>query len=64
MAFELAKAFKCQMPASNPLLSESMQSLVDGLMTWGGGGDPDDDHFALPAGLAASIVMEDALGRS
>jgi hypothetical protein len=48
----------------NQVLSESMQSLVNGLMTWGGGLDADEDHFALPAGLAASIAMEGAMGPS
>ena len=39
------------------IMSASMQSLVDGLMTWG-------DHFegedalALPTGMAASIAFE------
>lgn len=41
------------------LLSASMQSLVDGLMSWGGGQDADEDHMALPAGMAASILLED-----
>ena len=39
-------------------MSASMQSLVDGLMLWGGGLDAEEDHFALPQGMAASIVME------
>lgn len=38
-------------------LSASMQSLVDGLMNWGGGFD-DNEDMALPVGMAASIVME------
>lgn len=41
---------------SNPL-SESMQSLVDGLMSWGGQYDSEDD-LNLPMGMAASIVLE------
>jgi cellobiose-specific phosphotransferase system component IIA len=47
-------------------LSASMQSLVDGLMNWGGGFDADEDHFALPIGMAASIVLEEThvLGKS
>lgn len=40
-------------------LSASMQSLIDGLMTWGGGFETDEEHFALPAGMAASIALED-----
>lgn len=46
-------------------MSASMQSLVDGLMNWGGGFDVEEEHFALPVGLAASIVLEEnnALGR-
>ena len=49
-------------------LSASMQSLVDGLMNWGGGLDAEEDHFALPAGMATSIVLEEnnalSLGKS
>jgi hypothetical protein len=41
-------------------LSASMQSLVDGLMNWGGGFEAEEDHFALPAGMAASIAMEES----
>jgi len=40
-------------------LSASMQSLVDGLMNWGGGLDAEEDHFALPVGMATSIVLEE-----
>lgn len=50
-------------------LSESMQSLVDGLMTWGydnpnGGFEAEEVHFALPAGMATAIALEgsDAIG--
>jgi hypothetical protein len=39
-------------------LSASMQSLVDGLMSWGGQYSAEDD-LALPTGMAASIVMEE-----
>jgi len=38
-------------------LSNSMQSLVDGLMSWGGQYDSEDD-LNLPVGMAASIVLE------
>lgn len=42
------------------VLSASMQSLVDGLMSWGGGFEAEEDHFALPAGVAASIALEES----
>jgi len=45
--------------ASEDILSESMQSLVDGLMNWGGGFDAEED-FALPAGMAASIALDES----
>lgn len=41
-------------------LSASMQSLIDGLMSWGGA-EPQEDHFALPAGMAASIALEESV---
>jgi hypothetical protein len=41
----------------NVQLTESMQSLVNGLMAWGGQFDSDED-FSLPPGMATSIVME------
>lgn len=41
-------------------LSASMQSLVDGLMSWGGGFDTEEEHLALPRGMATSIVMEES----
>jgi hypothetical protein len=40
------------------VLTSSMQSLVDGLMNWGGI-DVEED-FALPAGMAASIALEES----
>eukprot|EP00541_Cyclophora_tenuis_P012666 CAMPEP_0116575524 /NCGR_PEP_ID=MMETSP0397-20121206/20004_1 /TAXON_ID=216820 /ORGANISM="Cyclophora tenuis, Strain ECT3854" /LENGTH=179 /DNA_ID=CAMNT_0004104423 /DNA_START=110 /DNA_END=650 /DNA_ORIENTATION=- len=40
----------------NPL-TESMQSLVDGLMSWGSQYDSQED-LPLPSGLAASIVLD------
>jgi hypothetical protein len=43
----------------NDPMSDSMQSLVDGLMNWGGKWDSDDD-LALPHGMVASIAMEEA----
>lgn len=39
------------------ILSTSMQSLVDGLMSWGGQYDSEDD-LNLPVGMATSIVLE------
>jgi hypothetical protein len=39
-------------------LTSSMQSLVDGLMNWGGI-DVEED-FALPTGMAASIALEES----
>lgn len=43
--------------AREDIMTASMQSLVEGLMTWGGAFD-EEDHFALPAGMAASIAFE------
>ena len=43
------------------LMTSSMQSLVDGLMTWGfaqGQYDPQDD-MSLPTGMAVSIALEE-----
>ena len=39
-------------------LSASMQSLVDGLMSWGGQFAAEED-ITLPSGMAASIVIEE-----
>ena len=39
-------------------LSESMHSLVEGLMNWGGGFDAEEKYFALPAGMATTIALE------
>lgn len=52
----------CQEQRKNAedVLSASMQSLVDGLMSWGGGFDAEEDHFALPVGMAASIALEES----
>jgi len=41
---------------TNEALTSSMQSLVDGLMNWGG--IDVEDNFALPTGMAASIALE------
>ena len=41
----------------NEPMSASMQSLVDGLMTWGDQFEPEE--FALPQGMAASIAFEE-----
>jgi hypothetical protein len=42
----------------NEIMTSSMQSLVDGLMNWGGV-DVEED-FALPTGMAASIALEES----
>lgn len=47
----------------NEIMSASMQSLVDGLMTWGGRFEA-EDVFALPTGMAASIAFEESDGLS
>ena len=43
----------------NDVMTASMQSLVDGLMTWGGRYDPQDD-MSLPSGMAVSIALEES----
>lgn len=43
----------------NEILTASMQSLVDGLMNWGGQYDEEED-FALPTGMAASIALAES----
>mmetsp|Transcript_24176 Transcript_24176/g.35812 ORF Transcript_24176/g.35812 Transcript_24176/m.35812 type:complete len:1362 (-) Transcript_24176:2038-6123(-) len=43
----------------NNVLTDSMQSLVDGLMTWGGQYDSQDD-LTLPTGMAAGIALEES----
>jgi glutaminase len=43
----------------NEVLTSSMQSLVNGLMNWGGQYD-DEEDFALPTGMAASIALEES----
>jgi hypothetical protein len=52
--------------SADDILSESMQSLVEGLMSWGGGFEVEEEHFALPAGMATSIALEGsgAMGQS
>jgi hypothetical protein len=44
---------------NNEALTSSMQSLVDGLMNWGG--IDVEDTFALPTGMAASIALEESI---
>ena len=44
---------------NNEALTSSMQSLVDGLMNWGG--IDVEDNFALPTGMAASIALEESV---
>ena len=46
----------------NEIMSASMQSLVEGLMSWGGRFEA-DDVFALPTGMAASIALEESSDR-
>ena len=43
----------------NDVMTASMQSLVDGLMSWGGRYDPQDD-MSLPSGMAVSIALEES----
>jgi hypothetical protein len=43
----------------NEVLTSSMQSLVNGLMNWGGQYD-DEEDLALPTGMAASIALEES----
>lgn len=43
----------------NEIMSASMQSLVDGLMSWGGQFEG-EDVLALPTGMAASIAFEES----
>jgi hypothetical protein len=50
----------CESSFTDEKLSASMQSLVDGLMNWGGGFEADEDHFALPIGMAADIALEES----
>jgi hypothetical protein len=41
-------------------MSESMQSIVNGIInSWGVDLESDDDHLALPVGMAASILLEE-----
>uniref|UniRef100_A0A7S2XRL3 PX domain-containing protein n=1 Tax=Attheya septentrionalis TaxID=420275 RepID=A0A7S2XRL3_9STRA len=44
---------------TNDIMSASMKSLVNGLMTWGDQYDSQDD-LTLPAGMAASIALEES----
>lgn len=45
-------------------MSSSMQSLVDGLMNWGGQWDEEEDHTALIDGIATSIMEEEGVFNS
>jgi hypothetical protein len=47
---------KSQDLEDNEAMTSSMQSLVNGLMTWGG--EDVDVDFTLPVGMAASIAIE------
>ena len=44
----------------NETMSASMQSLVDGLMSWGGQFETEDLLGPLPTGMAASIAFEES----
>jgi hypothetical protein len=46
-------------PSEAEALTSSMQSLVNGLMTWGGQYDSEED-LALPTGMAASIALQES----
>jgi hypothetical protein len=46
-------------PSENEALTSSMQSLVNGLMNWGGQYDSEED-LALPTGMAASIALQES----
>lgn len=45
--------------SDNDGMTDSMQSLVDGLLQWGGNWDEDDMNINLPQGMAASLAMEE-----
>jgi hypothetical protein len=49
---------KSQDLTDDEAMTSSMQSLVNGLMTWGG--EDVDVDFTLPVGMAASIAMEES----
>lgn len=53
-----ASSFHSKSKEEAELLTASMQSLVDGLMTWGG--QIEEEDFALPTGMAASIALEES----
>ena len=54
-----AEKFSTAEPGEAEALTSSMQSLVNGLMNWGGQYD-DEEDFALPTGMAASIALEES----
>ena len=57
----IAGATLLETESGEDALSSSMQSLVDGLMNWGGQyNDEEDFGLPLPTGMAASIVMEES----
>ena len=46
---------------TNQEMTDSMQSLVDGLLTWGGNWEAEEDlGLALPRGMAASLALEES----
>lgn len=52
-----------QIRVGNEAMTASMQSLVDGLMNWGGQYDSSQD-FSLPSGMAVSIALEENEAKS
>jgi len=56
-----AKGMGCSKAEKNGM-TDSMQSLVDGLLNWGGDWDSEDLGLTLPQGMAASLVMEESGG--
>jgi hypothetical protein len=53
-----ASSFHSKSKEEAEVLTASMQSLVDGLMSWGG--QIEEEDFALPTGMAASIALEES----
>jgi hypothetical protein len=53
-----ASSFQSKSKDETEVLTASMQSLVDGLMNWGG--KIEEEDFTLPTGMAASIALEES----
>mmetsp|Transcript_26136 Transcript_26136/g.61382 ORF Transcript_26136/g.61382 Transcript_26136/m.61382 type:complete len:1098 (-) Transcript_26136:651-3944(-) len=58
VSFEKERSDESSLTENDEVLTSSMQSLVDGLMNWGG--IEIEDNFALPTGMAASIALEES----